>query len=61
MDEIRMGCLELGYTMPDIDALARSKSYFTSAQWGNRLGLPQHKALIKAVYALGGTLTINWE
>jgi hypothetical protein len=60
LDAIRQRCLELGYTMPDLDALSRSKRYFASADWFNKSKVT-HGALLRAVHALGGTLSVRWE
>jgi hypothetical protein len=46
--------------MPDFDALAASKRYFAMCRWSGN-GWVNHKALCRAVRALGGTLTVIWE
>jgi hypothetical protein len=63
LDAIRNRCAELGYTMADLDAMTRSKRYFTDARWLTLRqygGVPKHKALLRAVDVLGGNLTVTW-
>lgn len=58
-DAIRDRCRELGYTMQQLDAMARTHDYFTEMRWKLRAGhiwLP----MVKAAKALGGELRVEW-
>lgn len=59
LDEVRTRCFALGYTMLDLDILARTKSYFRNRSWTHRRA--DRARLCKAVEALGGTLSVAWQ
>ncbi|ODT71616.1 MAG: hypothetical protein ABS75_07290 [Pelagibacterium sp. SCN 63-23] len=59
IDQIRARALELGYTMADVDKLARSNNFFAKANWHSGSAPPQH--LARAVAALGGRLKAEWD
>lgn len=59
LDQIRQRAFELGYSMSDIDALARSKSYFRQASWLS--GFQHHRAIAKAIAALDGVVAADWH
>lgn len=59
LDEIRLRAFELGYSMSDVDKLARSKKYFERAGWLS--GHINYAAIGRAVAALDGTITATWR
>ena len=59
IDQIRDRAYELGYSMPDLDEIAGTKTYFQVAQW-NR-GPVNQKAIARAVKALDGNLIAVWN
>ncbi len=59
VDQIRERAFELGYSMPDIDELARSKRYFQVAGWHN--GYINHRAVARAIAALDGDVAASWR
>jgi hypothetical protein len=60
IDAIRTRCKQLGYSMGDLDEIARTKRYFHDAQWSNIKSV-QNSALFKAVAALDGELSVTWR
>jgi hypothetical protein len=60
IDAIRVRCKELGYSMGDLDEIARTKRYFTSALWLSNKSV-RGSAVYKAVEALDGTLLVSWR
>lgn len=52
--------LELGYSMGDLDELAKTKGYFRQAGWTVR-GKPNYRAIGRVVEALDGELSICWR
>ncbi|YBV98580.1 hypothetical protein M1D80_14225 [Phyllobacteriaceae bacterium JZ32] len=58
-DAIRARCFELRYSMVDLDAIAKTKSYFQKANW-HATGL-NYKAVCKAIDALDEELTVRWR
>lgn len=60
LDAIRRRCADLGYSMVDLDAVARTKRYFQYAQWKSS-GSFNVARLSKAVEALGGELSAVWR
>lgn len=58
IDQIRARAFDLGYSMVDVDELARSRKYFQKGGWATHLN---HKALARAVEALDGKLTAVWR
>lgn len=61
LDQVRQRCFEEGYVMRDIDQYAKSKGYFQSL-WPNAPKTKiHHRAIAKAIEALGGTVKIEWE
>ncbi len=59
LDQVRTRCLELNYSMPDLDDLAGTGGYFQKAQWHCQKGMSIAK-VARAVSALGGSLCIDW-
>lgn len=59
IDQIRERAYELGYTMVDLDKLARTRAYFSSAEWHNS-GV-RMRAIAKAVAALDGEVAAVWH
>lgn len=58
LDEVRARCYELKLTMPDLDAISRTKKYFRQSGWqSNRRA---HPAMVRAVVALAGTMKVEW-
>lgn len=58
LDEVRARCYELKLTMPDLDAMSRTKKYFRQSGWqSNRRA---HPAMVRAVVALAGTMKVEW-
>lgn len=60
LDAIRSRATSLGYSMGDIDELARTRTYFRKAGWcGHQKANVEHAG--KAVAALGGRLSVQWQ
>ena len=59
LDRIRARCFELNYTMTDLDALCRSKRYFSNSKWLS--GWISHKAIAHAIIALDGEMDAEWR
>jgi hypothetical protein len=60
LDQIRARSFALGYSMPDIDKLSRTKLYFTEQQWRFSKSL-NHKAVARAIAALDGKVKAQWN
>lgn len=59
LDEVRQRCFEIGWTMPDLDKMARTRSYFSKAGWiGKKIN---HRALGRAIEALDGVVRAQWK
>jgi hypothetical protein len=59
MNAIRDRCFDLGYIVKDIDALARTLTYFeNSASYRRR---PDMRKIDRAVRALDGKLVVVWN
>ena len=58
IDHIRDRAFELNMSMVDLDAMARTKKYFQKAGWAN--GNLNRRALVRAVEALGGEVSVRW-
>jgi hypothetical protein len=59
IDMIRDRAFDLRLSMVDLDAMAGTKRYFQKSSWCN--GRPNRKALLQAVEALGGEVSIRWQ
>lgn len=59
IDAIRARAQHLNLSMVDLDAMAGTKRYFQKAAWCN--GNFNRKAVLRAVEALGGEVSICWE
>lgn len=59
IDQIRRRAFELGYSMVDVDQLARSKKYFANGGWHS--GHLHHRAIARAIDALDGDVGANWR
>lgn len=59
IDTIRDRAFDLRLSMVDLDAMAGTKRYFQKASWCT--GRPNRKALLRAVEALGGQVSVQWE
>jgi hypothetical protein len=59
IDTIRDRAFDLNLSMVDLDAMAGTKRYFQKASWCN--GRLNRKALLRAVEALGGEVSIRWQ
>jgi hypothetical protein len=60
LDAIRQRCLELNYSMVDLDAIAKTGGYFTQARW-IASGVANVQKLARAAKALDGVMTIVWR
>jgi hypothetical protein len=59
IDELRERCLLMEISMPMLDTMSGTGRYFTRSGW---LGAkPNYKAIDKAIKALGGEISIEWE
>lgn len=58
IDQIRQRAFEIGYSMRDIDELARTKQYFFSGSWRYNL---DYKAIGRAITALDGEVVAVWN
>lgn len=60
LDQIRRRCEELGYSMVDLDAIARTRRYFSKAAWhvAGKLNLAK---IVKAAAALDGLVRVEWR
>lgn len=59
IDLIRDRAFDLKLSMVDLDAMAGTKQYFQKAGWYS--GNLNRKALLRAVEALGGEVSIRWQ
>jgi hypothetical protein len=59
IDVIRDRAFDLRLSMVDLDAMAGTKRYFQKAAWCN--GHVNRKALMRAVEALGGEVSVHWQ
>jgi hypothetical protein len=59
IDVIRDRAFDLRLSMVDLDAMAGTRRYFQKAAWCN--GYINRKALMRAVEALGGEVSIHWQ
>ncbi|MGD9668835.1 MAG: hypothetical protein AB7U75_07210 [Hyphomicrobiaceae bacterium] len=59
IDLIRDRAFELNLSMVDVDAMAGTKRYFQKACWVN--GNINRKAMMRAVEALGGEVSVSWQ
>lgn len=59
IDLIRDRAFDLNISMVDLDSIARSKTYFQKAGWKTS-GL-NRKAILRAVEALGGEVSVQWQ
>ena len=59
LDQIRLRCRELNYSMPDLDKLIRGKGYFAKGNWCH--GHIHHRDIGRAVRALFGDLKADWK
>jgi hypothetical protein len=60
LDAIRSRCLELRWSMMDLDAIAHTGNYFTRQQWYGKAAVNLEHAA-KAIRALGDTFAITLE
>jgi hypothetical protein len=60
LDAIRSRCAELGYSMHDLDKMARTKRYFQASRW-QQTKSEKNAAIFKAVRVLEGTLSVIWS
>lgn len=60
IDAIKARARELNYTLPDVDQLAGSKTYFARAGWTGRRQI-HYQHVGRAVEALGGRLVVVWD
>lgn len=60
LDQVRSKCFEIKWTMLDLDQASGTKTYFQKRCWS---GTKKHcdKALGRAIRALGGEISIEWE
>jgi hypothetical protein len=60
LDEIRLRCFEIGWTMIDLDKAAKTKKYFRKSEWfgKNRIN---YKHLGRAIEALDGFVQAEWR
>lgn len=59
LDEVRLRCYDLRWTMRDLDEECRTKLYFQTR--GYRSEYPNFKAINRAVECLGGVLEVTWR
>jgi len=59
IDLIRDRAFDLKLSMVDLDAMAGTRRYFQKAGWYN--GNFNRKALLRAVEALGGEVSVSWQ
>lgn len=59
IDAIRERAFEQNLSMADLDAIARTKRFYQSGGW--RGGNFNRKAVLRAVEALGGEVSVRWE
>lgn len=59
IDLIRDRAFDLNLSMVELDSIARSKTYFQKAGW--RTSGVNRKAILRAVEALGGEVSVQWQ
>lgn len=60
LDEVRLRCRDLDFTMADLDQMAGTKAYFRHQYW-RKSRRRASLAVSKAVVALDGTLRAQWN
>jgi hypothetical protein len=60
LDLIRGRCYELGYSMVDLDSIAKTGKYFQTARWHSNRRL-SGKYVCRAIEALGGSISVVWD
>lgn len=59
LDEVRQRCLDIRWTMKDLDKAAKTGRYFQRAGWiGKKIN---HRALGRAIEALDGMIECRWK
>ena len=59
LDDVRQRCLEIRWTMKDLDKAARTGCYFQRAGWiGKKIN---YRALGRAIEALDGVIECRWK
>lgn len=59
IDQIRTRAFDLNVSMVDLDAMAKTKTYFQKANWLN--GNINYRAIGRAAKALDGLLAVRWQ
>ncbi|KQW62676.1 MULTISPECIES: hypothetical protein [unclassified Ensifer] len=59
LDQVRVRCYEIKWTMRDLDEESRTKRYFQTR--GHRSKYPNFKEINRAASVLGGQLEIQWR
>lgn len=59
LDAIRDRCYELGYSMVDLDCIAKTGKYFQARYW--KKCRRANGRCLRAIEALGGNISVKWE
>lgn len=59
LDEVRNRCFEARISMPELDKIARTKTYFQKMGWRGK-PRPNYRFLGLAMEALNGVLAVTW-
>lgn len=61
LDSLRAECLRRNFSMQELESFARARGYFASQSWRGERGYYDYRAIVRGIYAMGGTLTIKWS
>ncbi|MGR6783181.1 hypothetical protein ACU6QH_00645, partial [Aeromonas veronii] len=61
LDQVRDKCFELKLTMPDLDAMCRTKNYFSKNGWRGWKKVISYRKLGRAIRVLDGEVQIDWN
>lgn len=61
LDELRSECFRQKISMPDLDVIARARSYFKQKSWRGLRGCLKMNIIVRAIRELGGTVHVEWD
>ncbi|RWK79627.1 MAG: hypothetical protein EOR51_12000 [Mesorhizobium sp.] len=61
LDSLRGECFRQNVSMSELDAFAGRRHYFENQCWRGKRGFYDYRAIVRAIYVMGGTLKIEWS
>ncbi|MER9574925.1 hypothetical protein NKI78_04630 [Mesorhizobium sp. M0400] len=61
LDSLREECFRQKITMPDLDVFSQARGYFGNRNWGGTTRYFNYDRIVRGIYALGGTLKVEWD